>query len=239
MSSELWRPLWDIASLAGPYQHYNFEYGGQGSAAPYQTDADQTSVTATLYQPLLTQSFYPREQYISALEQPAATQHFEHHRPSAVLPSQVTAPEPTYTVDNGQAVRPRMQRAISQASSSHYATPYESPELLRFQTAAGTSRKRSYQEDLGYDYSELQEPPDVISSADPTPREHEHHNQPAQFSNDAMPFYVRTYTTPHDTTQKPQGLHSRSDDWRRMYSGSVRAGSLEMTVARRHCGRMA
>ena len=196
LSSELWRPLWDIASLAGPYQHYNFEYGGQGSAAPYQTDADQTSVTATLYQPLLTQSFYPREQYISALEQPAATQHFEHHRPSAVLPSQVTAPEPTYTVDNGQAVRPQMQRALSQVSSSHYATPYESPELLRFQTAAATSRKRSYQDDHRYDYSKLQDPPDIIPSAHPTPREHERHGQHEQLSNDTLSFYVRTLPFP-------------------------------------------
>lgn len=48
-----------------------------------------------------------------------------------------------------------MQRTMSM-SSSHYATPYESPEMLRYPASAGGSRKRSHQEDF-YDYQGMQQ----------------------------------------------------------------------------------
>ncbi|EMC99887.1 hypothetical protein BAUCODRAFT_119454 [Baudoinia panamericana UAMH 10762] len=75
-----------------------------------------------------------------------------------MLPSQVTAPEPSYAVEQTQMVPSQIQRAMSIASSSHYGTPQESPELLRYQPVASSARKRSHQSDYStYDYQGLQQ----------------------------------------------------------------------------------
>merc|ERR1712072_821588 len=59
LNSKPWQPLWASASLAGPYQQYSLGYGGRGSG---QHDTQQTPVTSTSYDQLLTQGFHPQDQ---------------------------------------------------------------------------------------------------------------------------------------------------------------------------------
>lgn len=49
------------------------------------------------------------------------------------------------------------QRAMSQTSSSHYSTPYESPEMARHVPTMGPSRKRSRPREFSYDDQALQQ----------------------------------------------------------------------------------
>ncbi|KAK5129913.1 hypothetical protein LTR08_002714 [Meristemomyces frigidus] len=93
-------------------------------------------------------------------------------------------------MDHAQVVPPQMQRAMSQVSSSHYATPYESPELLRFQTAPAPSRKRSHQEDYNYDFHGLQGQQALVRTTSQVPVELTPYSHHPQLPLDASPFYL-------------------------------------------------
>ncbi|KAI7309476.1 hypothetical protein KC340_g10737, partial [Hortaea werneckii] len=153
LNSKPWQPLWASASLAGPYQQYSLGYGGRGSG---QHDTQQTPVTSTSYDQLLTQGFHPQDQqYTQAPQQTAQAYH--NYAVTPMLPSQVSAPEPNYNTEQAPMLSSQMQRtmSMSQVSSSQYGTPYESPEMMRYQTATSASRKRSLPEDY-YDYQRTQ-----------------------------------------------------------------------------------
>ncbi|KAK5122918.1 hypothetical protein LTR85_003483 [Meristemomyces frigidus] len=207
---KLWQPLWAIASLAGPYQQYNFDYGGQGQGQPPQSQPEQTPVTTASYQQLLTQGFQPQERYVqtNVAQQPA--QDYQQHGITPILPSQVTAPEPTYGMDQTQMVPSQMQRAISQVSSSHYATPYESPEMLRYTAAASASRKRSHPEDYTYDYQGLQQlQAHAVGTSGQIPVELTPHGHHAQVQSGASSYYVPSQraSPQHAYAQQPMQVY--------------------------------
>ncbi|KAK1810399.1 hypothetical protein LTR12_015242 [Friedmanniomyces endolithicus] len=187
LTAQLWQPLWAIATLANPYQHFDFTYGAQGQD---QQDPEQTPVTNAAYQQLLTQGFQPQDQYLSPQSQHHAAQSFPQYGIAPILPSQVTAPEPSYTIDQPQMVPTQMQRAMSTVSSSHYGTPHETPELLRYQPAASAVRKRSHQSDYSYDYQALQQLQAQASSSAQIPVELTPHGHHAQLQSGASSYYV-------------------------------------------------
>ncbi|KAK0274669.1 hypothetical protein LTR91_005714 [Friedmanniomyces endolithicus] len=187
LTAQLWQPLWAIATLANPYQHFDFTYGAPGQD---QQDAEQTPVTNATYQQLLTQGFQPQDQYLSPQSQHHAVQSFPQYGIAPILPSQVTAPEPSYTIDQPQMVPTQMQRAMSTVSSSHYGTPHETPELLRYQPAASAVRKRSHQSDYSYDYQALQLLQAQASSSAQLPVELTPHGHHAQLQSGASSYYV-------------------------------------------------
>lgn len=80
----------------------------------------EPQVTNAEYQQLITQGFQPQNPYLQqASHQTAAqTQAFQQHALPAVLPSQVTAPEPAYNLDQ-QAVQAQMTRHMSHVVSTY------------------------------------------------------------------------------------------------------------------------
>ncbi|KAK4543326.1 hypothetical protein LTR36_005685 [Oleoguttula mirabilis] len=182
-------PLWAIASLADPYQQYNFNYGGPGPGQP-PPQPEQTPVTTASYQQLLTQGFQPQERYIQTqVQQPV--QEFQHHGITPILPSHVTAPEPTYGTEQTQIMPPQLQRTMSQVSPSQYGTPYESPEMLRYPSAVGGSRKRSPPEDYTYDYEGLQQlQAHATGASGQIPVELTPHGHHARLQPGASSYYV-------------------------------------------------
>jgi hypothetical protein len=75
-------------------------------------------VTSNEYQQLLTQGFQPQNPYLqqTPVEQTAHTQAFQQHSMPAMLPSQMSAPEPAYGME--QPMMPsQMQRHMSHVVS--------------------------------------------------------------------------------------------------------------------------
>ncbi|KAK5165686.1 uncharacterized protein LTR77_008608 [Saxophila tyrrhenica] len=114
------------------------------------------------YQQLITQAFQPPNQYLQQTPHQTPSQQsqgFQQHAMTAVLPSQMTAPEPSYSLE--QPVMPsQMTRHMSHVSSSHYGSPYESPQVVNYQQVPQPSRKRSRAEDFTaapYEYPGLQQ----------------------------------------------------------------------------------
>ncbi|KAK1077921.1 hypothetical protein LTR33_007676, partial [Friedmanniomyces endolithicus] len=167
LTAQLWQPLWAIATLANPYQHLDFTYGAQGQD---QQDPEQTPVTNAAYQQLLTQGFQPQDQYLSPQSQHHAAQSFPQYGIAPILPSQVTAPEPSFVLALG--------------------TPHETPELLRYQPAASAVRKRSHQSDYSYDYQALQQLQAQASNSAQIPVELTPHGHHAQLQSGASSYYV-------------------------------------------------
>jgi hypothetical protein len=147
-------------------------------------------VTTASFQQLLTQGFQPSEQYLPAQPQQPETQAYQHYGMGPMLPSQVTAPEPTYAVNQGQIIPAQMQRAMSTVSSSHYGTPNESPEMLRYQPAASGARKRSHQSDYSYDYQGMQQVQAHAAGGAPVPMAPTPQSQHAQMQSSASSYYL-------------------------------------------------
>ena len=126
----------------------------------------------------LTQSFQPQQQFPEQHLPQDTTQGLTNYGFQPTLPSQVSAPEPSYALEPSQMVPAQMQRAMSIASSSHYTTPQESPELLRYQPQASAARKRSYQSDYGvYDYQGIQQLQQQASGSTQVPVDLKPHGQ--------------------------------------------------------------
>ncbi|KAK3073996.1 hypothetical protein LTR53_003943 [Teratosphaeriaceae sp. CCFEE 6253] len=208
----LWKSTWDVATLADPYQHYDFTYGAQDRD---QQDEEQTPVTSTAYQQLLTQGFQPQDQYLPTQVQQQSAQAYQQYGIGPILPSQVTAPEPSYAMGPSQ-IPTQMQRAMSTVSSSHYGTPQESPELLRYQPTASAVRKRSHQSDYSYDYQGLQQLQAHAGSSANIPVELTPHGRHAQLqSGAAASYYIpsqraspqQSYPQQPFQTMQPQTHH--------------------------------
>lgn len=152
LSFSLWQPKWSFATLARPFPDYVYDY----AQAEEQPEEASTQVTSAEYQQLLTQGFQPPNPYLQTqAAQPVPA--YQHHAFTPMVPSQVSAPEPSYALEQTQMLPSQAQRQMSQVSSSHYATPYESPEMERYQQPAQSSRKRSHQEEYSYDYPGIQQ----------------------------------------------------------------------------------
>ncbi|KAK3676603.1 hypothetical protein LTR78_003377 [Recurvomyces mirabilis] len=120
-----------------------------------------------------------------------------------MLPSQVSAPEPLYVVEQPQMVTTQIPRPMSTVSSSHYGTPRESPEMLRYQPTAAGSRKRSHQSDFSYDYQGLQQLQAHAGSSAQLPVELTPHGHHAQLQAGASSFYLPSQAgSPPDSYQQ-------------------------------------
>lgn len=88
--------------------------------ATQKTDTRCLQVSGDEYQQLLTQAFQPPSGYIpqTPAEQVAHSQAFQQHGIPAMLPSQISAPEPSYGIE--QPMMPsQMQRHMSHVVSLH------------------------------------------------------------------------------------------------------------------------
>ncbi|KAK4945017.1 hypothetical protein LTR10_015694 [Elasticomyces elasticus] len=204
LSAHIWQPIWATATLADPYQHFGFTYGAQG---PGEQDPDQTPVTNINYQQLLTQGFQPQDQFLPVQLQQHAIQNFQQYGMAPVLPSQVTAPELSYTLGQPQIPPPHVQRAMSTVSSSHYGTPRESPELLRYQPTASAVRKRSHQSDYSYDYQATQHMQTHSGSASQVPVELTPHGHHAQLPSGTAAYYVPSQRASPQQEYPQQSFH--------------------------------
>jgi len=211
-SVELRQPVWAVASLANPYQQYGFGGYGAPPQHPGPEETDTAPVTTASYHQLLSAGFQPQDQYIQPTVHDYQPQQ-QQHAVQPLLASQIAAAEPAYTLDT-QLVPAQMQRAMSasQVSSSQYGTPYESPDVHRFQTtqqhssASSSARKRSHPDDYAYDYQGLTQQlqahtgPNVVSAAlELTP--YGHH---AQLQSNASPFFLPTQ---RHSIASPQGAY--------------------------------
>ena len=176
-------------------------------------------MTTASYNQLLTQGFQPQEQYLAAPQQ--TSQQYQQHGVTPVLPSQATAPEPAYAAESNAMISGSMQRAmsLSQMSSSHLSTPYESPEALRYHAPASDSRKRSRQDDY-YDYQGLQQLRSHASGSGQTHGELAAQGQyAAQMQSNGSSFYMPSQqSSPHQIyAQQPmQVYHAQSHHHHRL-----------------------
>lgn len=109
----------------------------------------------------------------------------------------------------------QMQRTMSQVSS-HYATPFESPEMVRYPAATGGSRKRSHPEDYTYDYQGLQQmQAHAAGAGGQVPVELTPHGHHAQLQSGASSYFVpsqrgspqHAYTQQSMQVYQPQSHH--------------------------------
>ncbi|KAK4896175.1 hypothetical protein LTR49_028175 [Elasticomyces elasticus] len=107
-----------------------------------------------------------------------------------MLPSQVTAAEPSFEMEQPQMVAMQVQQGVSTRSSSHYGTPQESLEMLRYQPAASAVRKRSYHSDRSCGYQALKQLQAQAGSNTQMPPELTPHNRRVQLH--ASSFLVRS-----------------------------------------------
>ncbi|KAK3621006.1 hypothetical protein LTR56_023049 [Elasticomyces elasticus] len=107
-----------------------------------------------------------------------------------MLPSQVTAAELLFEMEQPQMVAMQVQQGVSTRSSSHYGTPQESLEMLRYQPAASAVRKRSYHSDRSCGYQALKQLQAQAGSNTQMPPELTPHNRRVQLH--ASSFLVRS-----------------------------------------------
>lgn len=194
-----------VATLARPYQDYAFDYGSQGIS---QQPTDHVPVTAAEYGQLIAAQSFQQQQhsnhYIHSPEQ--TTQAYQQHGMAAVLPSQMSAPETAYGVEQAQMMP--VSRRVSHAGPV-YGSPHENMQTQMAyqhqqhqqqhqhqQQQQSSARKRSHAE-FAYDYPEMHHMhnPSVSSSVpvsvDMTP----HAQVPAQaygYSSDLSPTHSPT-----------------------------------------------
>ncbi|KJY00772.1 hypothetical protein TI39_contig313g00009 [Zymoseptoria brevis] len=123
-------------------------------------------VTSTEYQRILVQSYPPylppqhQQPQQQQHQQQQTTQEYSQYGVSPILPMQMSAAEPQYTlassVDQNQMLAMQRPRQISTVASSHYSSPYHSPQATVYQHPGHNARKRSFHEDFDHDYQGLQ-----------------------------------------------------------------------------------
>lgn len=155
LGGELWQPPCSVAVVARPFNEFSFDFSGHGQE---QNNNDVTPVTSAEYQQLLS-GF--DSSYLQPQQQQQTTPDYSQYGIASVLPSQMSAPEPQYTMEQSQmlaSAKPRQMSQVSASHSSHYGTPYQSPPALTGYQHTGQSRKRSFQEDYStYEYPGLQQ----------------------------------------------------------------------------------
>ncbi|KAK5686740.1 hypothetical protein LTR17_026879 [Elasticomyces elasticus] len=143
-----------IATLASPYQQFDVAYGVQDQD---RHGPDQALVTNTTYQQLLTQGFQLQVQSPPTQSHGVSSFQQYDYGMSPILPSQVTAAELSYEMEQPQMVATQVQPGVPTRSSSQYGTPQESLEMLRYQPAASAGRKRSHHSDHSCGYQALKQ----------------------------------------------------------------------------------
>ncbi|WPH01476.1 Hypothetical protein R9X50_00432200 [Acrodontium crateriforme] len=181
--------------MARPYQqeYGSFSYGSQSQEQVATDEALQVS-TGEYQQQLLASSFHPSHGYTQT-----PSQEYNQHGVAPMLPSQISAPEPAYGLNQNQVVPSQnpMSRQMS-AVSSHYGTPYESPEVIRYPQES-VSRKRSHPgDDYGYEsYQSLQDLQAHAGHGIPV----DIHGQHAHMQQAAYPYQA------HDRASSPHGMY--------------------------------
>lgn len=144
--------------MARSFHEFSFDFGGPGHENT--SNAAVPPVTQAAYQQILADTFHTS--YLQP-HQPQPTHDYSQYGSSSVVPSQISAPEPSYTLapsanlDPAQFSSMQKPRQLSQVAS-HYSSPYESPQTVAYQTtAAPASRKRSFQDDYDYEYPGMQQ----------------------------------------------------------------------------------
>ncbi|KAK3623650.1 hypothetical protein LTR22_024307 [Elasticomyces elasticus] len=125
-----------------------------------------------------------------------------------MLPSQVTAAELLFEMEQPQMVAMQVQQGVSTRSSSHYGTPQESLEMLRYQPAASAVRKRSYHSDRSCGYQALKQLQAQAGSNTQMPPELTPHNRRVQLH--ASSFLIVPSQTHHHHRLPNQGSLAKS-----------------------------
>ncbi|KAK6434625.1 hypothetical protein LTR95_009191 [Oleoguttula sp. CCFEE 5521] len=108
------------------------------------------------FQQLLTQGFPPRAQYPPPQAQSHAVPSYSQYGIAPSKPSQVTAAELSYWMEQPQTVATQIHQGIPIVPSSYRGTPQESVNMLQYQPVAGTVRQQSRSE-YPCDYQALQQ----------------------------------------------------------------------------------
>ncbi|KAK4504542.1 hypothetical protein PRZ48_005458 [Zasmidium cellare] len=224
LSGALWQPPSSVPTVARPYQEFSFDFEGGHTQDPDTNNAAVTQVTSAGYQQMLSQAYHqqPVTAYLPPQQQPQPAQEYTQYGISSVLPSQMSAPEPNYSVDQTQLLATQKPRQMSHVTSvsSHYGSPYQSPGTVAYQAhqSASQSRKRSFQEDTTsytYDYPGLQQLQSHAGGGQ-VPVELTPHGHHAQLQPGAALQYQ-----PYPS-QRPSPQHSHSGQ-----SSSVHSHSLQ------------
>lgn len=166
-----------LAVVARSFHEFSFDFGGSGHENTSNTIIPP--VTSAEYQQILAQTF--QTSYLQP-PQPQPVQDYPQYGSSSILPSQISAPEPSYTLaptlapsanlDHAQFSSMQKPRQLSQVAPTHYSSPYESPQSVVYQQTAPSTRKRSFQEDFEYEYPGTQQlQAQAISRATHSPAE--------------------------------------------------------------------
>lgn len=187
-----------VATMARPYQDYSFDYGSQGLSQ----QSDSVPVTTSEYGQLIAAHAFqqPSNNYIHSPDQ--TTQAYQQHGLPAVLPSQMSAPDTAYGVEQPHMLP--MSRRVSYAGPV-YGSPHEnSQSQLAYQQQQSSGRKRSHAEyayDAGYTEMHQMHAPSV-SQAVQVPVDmvsHGPHNQMQAhaygYSSDLSPVHSPTGQT--------------------------------------------
>ncbi|KAK3633784.1 hypothetical protein LTR22_019968 [Elasticomyces elasticus] len=108
-----------------------------------------------------------------------------------MLPSQITAAELSYEMEQPQMVAMQVHQGVPTRSSSPYGTPQDSLEMLRYQPAASAVRKRSHRSDHSCGYQALKQLQAEAGSSTQMPLELTPHSRHAQLH--ASSFHVRSH----------------------------------------------
>lgn len=144
--------------MARSFHEFSFDFGGSGHENT--TNAVIPPVTSAEYQQILANTF--QTSYLQP-PQPQPQQDYSQYDASSILPSQISAPEPSYTLgpsarlDHTHFSSMQQPRQLSQVAPSHYSSPYESPQPGVYQQSGPSTRKRSFQEEYEYDYQGVQQ----------------------------------------------------------------------------------
>ena len=239
LSSELWQPLYSVATVARPFQEFSFDFGSGGHGQEQNTnDAAALPVTSSPeYQQLMSQAFVTDPGYLQpqhAAGHTGATappqNNYTHYGVSNILPSQVSAPEPIYGMEAQQMLASQKPRQMSQMSqvgpaSSHYGSPYQSPPVnvayqqqdpATAQQQPPPSRKRSFQDEYDH-YSAYSGLPHLP----PGSRKFTPYSQ-QQMQQAAASFQYPPPYPPQQTSSRPSPQPSHS-------SQSMRSSSINIT----------
>ncbi|KAF2168641.1 hypothetical protein M409DRAFT_21385 [Zasmidium cellare ATCC 36951] len=220
LSGVLWQPPSSVSTVARPYQEFSFDFEGGHPQESDPNNAAVAQVTSAGYQQLLPQAYHqqPVTAYLSQHSQPA--QEYTQYGISSVLPSQMSAPEPTYSMDQTQLLATQKPRQMSHVTSvsSHYGSPYQSPGTVAYQAhqSASQSRKRSFQEDTTsytYDYPGLQQLQSHAAGSQ-VPVELTPHGHHAQLQPGAalqyQPYPSQRPSPQHSHSGQSSSIHSQS-----------------------------
>nr|POE63056.1 hypothetical protein CFP56_03959 [Quercus suber] len=148
-------PSCSVAILDRPYQpDYSFSYGGQ-TQHHHTTDEGAQAMTHADYQQL----FPPNYQHSQVYANPQ--QEYHQHAVVSLVPAPPTSVDSSFEIDQSQLAAQHMQHRRMSQVSSQYATPYDSPEMMRsYQLSSQGSRERSHSDDYSsFEYSGIQHIP--------------------------------------------------------------------------------